>query len=181
MKSVSKFHSVLLLIFGLFSSGLAQVPDQSFPEIPASVLAPALEESNDAGDPMASRLFRTTSTRPQIQLGGFWDFVTDSAGKGEAERYFASFPRPETRMWIPGTWNCYARYWHYEGAAWLRHKFEVPSEGSLRLRFAGVFYLAKVWVDGKLVGEHEGGYTAFAFLHDRMAKGEHEIVVRVDN
>ena len=84
-------------------------------------------------------------------------------------------------MWVPGTWNCYARYWHYEGPAWLRRKFEVPKEGQLRLRFAGVFYLAKVWLDGKFVGDHEGGYTPFSFVLDAVAKGEHEIVVLVDN
>ena len=181
MKSFSPVCSVILLFLNFFWSGLAQIPDESFPEIPPSVLAPTLQESNDAGDPMASRLFRTTSTRSQIQLGGFWDFVTDPASRGESDRYFASFPTPETRMWIPGTWNCYARYWHYEGPAWLRRKFEVPVDGQLRFRFAGVFYLAKVWFDGKLIGTHEGGYTPFSFLVDGVAKGEHEIVVLVDN
>ncbi|RPJ81818.1 MAG: hypothetical protein EHM18_16445, partial [Acidobacteria bacterium] len=181
MKHFQPSYFALLLFLGFLAPGLAQSPDQSFPQIPPSVLAPALEESSDAGDPMASRLFRTTSTRPQIQLGGFWDFVTDPQGKGESARYFASFPTPETRMWVPGTWNSYARYWHYEGPAWLRRKFEVPAEGRLRLRFAGVFYLAKVWVDGKFIGEHEGGYTPFSFVLDRVTKGEHEVVVLVDN
>jgi len=181
MKHFSPLYSLMLLLLGFLLPALAQSPDRSFPQIPPSVLAPALGESSDAGDPMASRLFRTTSTRPQIQLGGFWDFVTDPQGKGESARYFASFPTPETRMWVPGTWNSYARYWHYEGPAWLRRKFEVPAEGQLRLRFAGAFYLAKVWVDGKFIGEHEGGYTPFSFVLDRVPKGEHEVVVLVDN
>ncbi|MFB3903329.1 MAG: glycoside hydrolase family 2 protein [Acidobacteriota bacterium] len=181
MKNTLSVFSVMLMLFVFILPALGQAPDRSFPQIPPSVLAPPLEEASDAGDPMASRLFRTTSTRPQIQLGGFWDFVTDPDGVGESQRYFAAFPNPETRIWVPGTWNCYGRYWHYEGPAWLRRTFEVPAEGQLRLRFAGVFYLAKVWLDGKLLGDHEGGYTPFSFVVNHVAKGEHEIVVLVDN
>jgi len=181
MNTLLPLHSASVVLLSLLTLALGQMPEEAIPQIPPSVLPPALEQSHDAGDPMASRLFRTTSTRKQTQLGGFWDFVTDPQGKGETERYFASFPAPETRMWIPGTWNSYARYWHYEGPAWLRRKFEIPEQGHLRLRFAGVFYFAKVWLDGKPLGDHEGGYTPFSFVVDRVEKGEHEIVVLVDN
>jgi len=94
MKRFSLLCSVIPLLFGCFLSVHGQAPVDSFPQIPPSVLAPALEESSDAGDPMVNRLFRTTSTRAQIQLGGFWDFVTDPSSNGELSRYFASFPTP---------------------------------------------------------------------------------------
>ena len=84
-------------------------------------------------------------------------------------------------MWIPGSWNTYARYWHYQGAAWFQRAFEVPASGQLRVRFAGVFYRSKVWLDGKLLGEHEGGYTPFTFLIPAVTKGTHRLIVRVDN
>jgi len=170
-----------MLLFSFLSYGLGQMTDKAFPEIPPSVLPVPLEDWHDSGDPMGARLFRTTSTRTQIQLGGFWDFLTDPDAKGESNRYFASFPTPETRMWIPGTWNSHARYWHYEGPAWLRRKFEVPADGRLRLYFSGVFYLSKIWLDGQYIGEHEGGYTPFSFVVDKVEKGEHEIVVFADN
>ncbi len=174
--------SVFLAAFCLlFSTLLAQERRETFPEIPPSVLPVALQQSPTPGDPMASRLFRTTTLRQQIQLGGFWDFVTDPGDTGEADRYFESFPAPETRLWIPGTWNACARYWHYEGAAWLRRGFESPRDGELRIRFAAVFYRAKVWLDGKLLGEHEGGYTPFSFVVPDVTKGPHELVVRADN
>ncbi|RPI23612.1 MAG: hypothetical protein EHM61_19295 [Acidobacteria bacterium] len=130
---------------------------------------------------MATRLFPTTSLRTQIQLAGFWDFLPDPQGRGEANKYFDRFPKPETRIWIPGTWNTYARYWHYEGPAWFRRRFQVPNEGRLRLRFAGVFYRARVWLDGKFLGAHEGGYTPFSFTEANPGKGEHELVVMADN
>jgi len=129
---------------------------------------------------MASRLFRTTTFRPQIPLGGFWDFVTDPSDQGEKLDYAVDFPRPETRLWVPGTWNSYARYWHYEGAAWFRRSFEAPAEGLLRIRFGGVFYTCKVWLDGNYLGSHEGGYSPFV-LTKPIARGHHSLVVRADN
>ncbi len=185
---MSRSRGLLLLgsaaagvLFLALSSLFAQASYEQFPEIPPSVLAPALQASSDPGDPMNSRLFRTTTLRPQIQLEGFWDFITDPNDQGESSQYFVSFPKPETRVWIPGSWNTYARYWHYEGAAWFQRAFEVPASGELRIRFAGVFYRSKVWLDGKLLGEHEGGYTPFTFLIPGVTKGAHRLVVLVDN
>jgi len=169
------------ILFLASASLFAQASYEQFPQIPPSVLAPALQASSDTGDPMNSRLFRTTSLRPQVQLAGFWDFVTDPKSEGESAKYFASFPKPETRMWIPGSWNAYARYWHYQGVAWFHRPFEIPANGQLRIRFAGVFYRSKVWLDGKLLGEHEGGYTPFTFLIPTVTKGTHRLVVSVDN
>ncbi len=178
--------AVKVVVLFLGSSGLiaqagsGPLPDP-FPEIPPRVLPMAQEEVSASDDPMAVRLFPTTSTRAQIQLAGFWDFLPDPEGRGEAERYFDRFPKPETRMWVPGTWNTYARYWHYEGPAWFRRRFQVPVEGRLRLRFASVFYKARVWLDGKFLGSHEGGYTPFSFVEAIPEKGEHELVVLADN
>jgi beta-glucuronidase len=154
---------------------------EEFPQIPPSVLAPAIEESDNRGDPMVSRLFPTTSLRTQIQLGGFWDFRPDPEGIGESQQFFRSLPTPETRMWIPGTWNSYARYWQYEGPAWLVRHFETRTAGHLRIRFGGVFYRAKIWLDGRLLGEHEGGYTPFAVVARNLPQGEHKLVVLADN
>jgi beta-glucuronidase len=172
----------IMLLAGLAGSEtmLGQAQGE-FPEIPPSVLAPALQDVELPGDPMVSRLFRTTSLRTQIQLAGFWDFSTDPQDIGESEGFFRSFPQPETRMWVPGTWNSYARYWHYEGQAWLVRHFETPADGHLRVRFGGVFYRAKVWLDGRLLGAHEGGYTPFSVIAPNLPKGEHKLVVLADN
>ncbi|MFB3903520.1 MAG: glycoside hydrolase family 2 protein [Acidobacteriota bacterium] len=151
-----------------------------FPEIPPFVLPVALTDWDPGEDPMASRLFRTTTTRTQISLGGFWDFATDPLDKGEKLSYATNFPEPETRLWIPGTWNSYARYWHYEGAAWLRRSFDVPVDGEVRIRFGGVFYKCKVWLDGDYLGGHEGGYSPFAVVK-KVTCGRHSLVVLADN
>ena len=55
---------------------------------------------------------------------------------------------------------------HREGHAWLRHRFDVPADWAGRavtLKLGGVNYVADVWLNGRHLGYHEGGYTPFAF------------------
>jgi beta-glucuronidase len=53
----------------------------------------------------------------------------------------------------------------------------------LRLRFEAVFYLARVWLNGQYLGEHEGGYTPFEFdVSSIIEPGEENVIaVQVDN
>jgi beta-glucuronidase len=172
MRTLSLF--LLLCVLGLTAAA-------QFPEIPPSVLPAAKNVFDDGQDPMRSRLFRTTTARTQIDLGGWWDFVTDPSDTGEAKGYPATFPDPETRLWVPGTWNALAAFWHYSGPAWYRREFETAADGNLRLRFGGVFYRSAIWLDGQRLGGHEGGYLPFAFAAPDLKKGRHVLVVRVDN
>ena len=181
---MGKVKESILLVFTLvifICNSTAQEKKDLFPEYPPYVLEPAVMDYFDGEDLMQSRLFRTTRTRSQINLSGFWDFVIDSADIGESQKYYQNFPQPETRMWIPGTWNSSARYWQYQGAAWLQKKFSVSEDGILRIRFGGVFYLSSVWLDGILVGENEGAYSPFAVVVNNVKSGEHILTVRVDN
>lgn len=161
--------------------GLPAPAPAQFPEIPASTLPAPQLNFDDGQDPMQARLFRTTSRRTQIDLGGWWEFTPDPDNTGETGGYSNGLPRPETRLWVPGTWNAAARYWNYMGPAWYQRRFEMPAEGNLRLHFGSVFYTAKVWLDGRLLGEHEGGYLPFGYTIPAVAKGPHRLVVRVDN
>lgn len=179
-----KWHIVLLILSFLICIVQTVFPQKEvkvFPEILPSVLQTARLDFDDGQDLMGSRLFRTTTIRTQINLNGFWDFVADPDGIGESKNYFVRFPEPETRLWVPGTWNATARYWQYQRAAWLHRTFDVSENGNLRIRFGGVFYLCKVWLDGKLIGKHEGGYCPFALVIPDVKKGRHVITVWVDN
>jgi len=74
----------------------------------------------------------------------------------------------------------------YQDGVWYRHKIAVPAdfEGRfVRLVFGAANYVADVWVNGKWVGYHEGGYTPFAFdVTDRLRYGKENLIsVRVDN
>jgi beta-galactosidase/beta-glucuronidase len=69
--------------------------------------------------------------------------------------------------------------------AWYRRTFTIPEawkEQHVVLHFGAVDYLARVWVNGQPVGEHEGGYTPFEFdITDVLAAGDNTVAVRVDD
>ncbi len=67
---------------------------------------------------------------------------------------------------------------------WYRKRFTL-SAGELDKRFAiefdGVFRDCYVWLNGVLLGRHEGGYAPFGFdATDLVRAGENVLVVRVD-
>ncbi|MBX3117927.1 MAG: hypothetical protein KF784_02605 [Fimbriimonadaceae bacterium] len=68
-------------------------------------------------------------------------------------------------------------------ALWYRRTVVVPDgwKGQrLRLNFGAVDWHTKVLVNGKLVGEHFGGYDPFGFdITDALKAGENELVLRV--
>ena len=73
----------------------------------------------------------------------------------------------------------------YLGLAWYAHEFYAPPGWlgqRIFLRVGSANYAAKVWVDGRLVGEHEGGHLPFAFdITDLVAWDRPNVVaIRVD-
>ncbi len=67
---------------------------------------------------------------------------------------------------------------------WYRRTFKTPSSWKsqrLLLHFGAVDWQTTVWVNGKEVGQHTGGYDAFSFdITDALkAAGDQEIVVAV--
>lgn len=70
---------------------------------------------------------------------------------------------------------------------WYRREFEVPPDWSEQqqrviLHFGAVDYSARVWVNGDLVAEHEGGHTPFsADITESLRAGVQEVVVRAED
>jgi beta-glucuronidase len=123
-----------------------------------------------------------------IPLTGEWRFSIDLDKVGEGQEWFA--PGYNDSTWatvsVPHTWNVMPEYLDYEGLAWYRRTFTVPAgseNAHLRLHFEAVFYLARIWLNGEYLGEHEGGYTPFEFDISSVAKpGEINVLaVQVDN
>ena len=68
---------------------------------------------------------------------------------------------------------------------WYRKTFTIPKsdEGRrLQLEFGGIFRNAKIWLNGKLLGNHPSGYTSFFLNISNTANygAENLLVVRVD-
>jgi len=127
--------------------------------------------------------------REVMRLDGHWRFCADLDPEYHATAGYVK-PDWDRRHWdivpVPGCWNKYAeRYALFEGVGWFAREFDVkPDERLTRavLRFEGVNYEARVFLNGQLVGEHEGGYTEFTCeASAALRPGRNVLVVRVDN
>ena len=86
---------------------------------------------------------------------------------------------------LPGAWMTHAAEMrHYQGLVWYQRHFTAPGAPGTRrfLRFGAVNYKARVYLNGTLVGEHEGGFTPFAFEVTNLVRaGDNQITVGVDS
>lgn len=91
------------------------------------------------------------------------------------------------RVWsqvrVPGHWQLEGAFRDYEGYVLYRGKFDpAPAgEGELFcLRFGGVYYSARVWLNGVYLGAHEGYFSAFELdCTESLLSGENELLVEV--
>ena len=68
----------------------------------------------------------------------------------------------------------------FHRCCWYQRDFTVlPTSGRTLLHFGAVDYRAKVWVNGSLVVEHEGGHTPFSADISRALKQDGQQVVTV--
>ena len=141
---------------------------------------------------MSSTTPRSEYPRPDLvrrsawlTLNGAWDFRADPLREfTDAGQLDATWP---VQIVVPFAWETEAsgvqRSWLERG--WYRRELQVPADWSGRaiLRFGAVHHHATVWVAGRLLGEHDGGYLPFEFdVSDVVAAGgTAEVVVRVDS
>ena len=130
----------------------------------------------------------TRFERQMVDLSGFWHFKIDPEKKGEEGKWYEqpSFQGWD-RLYAPASWNEQdSKYTWYMGTAWYAREFVIPKDWSERLAlivFEGVNYKAKVWVNGAYLGEHEGGFTPFAFRTEKNLEfgNTNRVVVLVDD
>ncbi|RRJ31464.1 glycoside hydrolase family 2 protein [Halocatena pleomorpha] len=87
---------------------------------------------------------------------------------------------------IPSSWGEeIPEFRHYEGWVWYAKTFDWTAEqGNNRafVRFGAINYKAKVWLNGELLGSHEGGYTPFSFdVTGELQDGENTLIVQADS
>lgn len=73
---------------------------------------------------------------------------------------------------------------YYRGPAWYRLEIDHKPEPGKRylLDFGAATLKADVWLNGRKLGAHEGGYAAFRFdATDALKPGRNLLAVRVDN
>jgi len=113
--------------------------------------------------------------------GGFYD---DRAPKDKNDWVEYNFDL-SPNMKIPGDWNSQAEKLQlYEGTIWLRQKFNAAPQAGKHyfLYFGAVNYEAHVYLNGKKLGSHKGGFTPFQFdVTGKLNNGSNFVVVKADN
>ena len=88
---------------------------------------------------------------------------------------------------VPGDWNSQdPKFLYYEGTVWYKKSFDYQKRNvsnRLFLYFGAVNYQADVYLNGKKLGTHKGGFTPFQFeIPDSIIKEKGNfLVVKVDN
>ena len=121
----------------------------------------------------------TASAREIYSLNSGWKFFYAEENSSDNAREIA----------LPHTWNLDAfvgNGTYLQTSANYQRTLFVPAEWKgkrLFLRFHGVQSVADVFVNGRHIGEHYGGYTAFAFeITDKVSYGyNNALLVAVSN
>lgn len=127
-----------------------------------------------------------------IKLRENFQLVNWKFHKGEIHRAESRSIR-YTDAWedvtVPHTWNAKDVLTKgsecYQGTGWYRSEFDISLASNKEryfIRFEGVCLVADVYMNGKYVGSHKGGYSAFCFEITRyVEEGKNIIAVKADN
>ncbi len=130
-------------------------------------------------------------------LNGRWDAIVDLYDQGDRMKVYEN-RKPEgntdfyeysfdggLRLEVPGDWNSQSpELKYYEGTVWYARHFDADPKPGCRefLCFGAVSYRCRVYLNGREICSHEGGFTPFeADVTDVLRKGDNFLVVEVNN
>ena len=155
-------------------------------------------------------LLTNIQSRKTIDLNGRWHYIVDPYETGFYDyRFKERYPNDREAYWnssvpsnktdrkefgfsdkqtlqVPGDWNSQQpQFLYYEGTVWYQRNFHYnkPKEKQqVYLYFGAINYKADVYLNGKKLGAHKGGFTPFNFfIADSILQDENNLVVKVDN
>ena len=137
------------------------------------------------------------SARHCTNLNGKWQVIIDPAGAGDWRQVWKEKkPEKKTDFFeysfeggpvfnVHGDFNSQmTELKYFEGTVWYKKSFDYNPDKNKRLflHFGAVNYLADVYLNGNLLGKHEGGFTPFQIeITNSVHNGGNSIVVRVNN
>jgi beta-glucuronidase len=119
-------------------------------------------------------------------LNGQWNFAIDPLKTGEGSGWYtAGFGvNGFDKVQVPHCFSVDPRYFFYTGTGWYFKQFAAPPMPAgyrAWLRFDAVFYKTTVWVNGKKVAFHEGGYTPFEIDITEYLQANNRLALAVNN
>ncbi len=172
-----------------------------FTALACSVLSAAQSGSELKGD-LAKygqpELMINVYGRERQSLNGKWSAIIDLYDKGRGKKVWENRKaQSDTEFFeysfdggfklnVPGDFNSQLpQLQYYEGTVWYARHFVAskPAAGTrLFLYFGAVSYRCTVWLNGKGIGSHEGGFTPFQFeVGENVVDGDNFLVVEVNN
>jgi beta-glucuronidase len=151
--------------------------------------------------PASTVLVAVDQRATQQSLNGDWHYILDpylNGGSGGRNGYFRDEELPEgsnrlieysfaksPTLKVPGDWNTQKEsLLNYEGGFWYERHFQYEPQAGHRafVHIGAANYRSRIWVNGQLLCEHEGGFTQFDCEATKAVKaGENSIVIFVDS
>ncbi len=112
-------------------------------------------------------------------------FYLDKKPANKSDLIEYSFDKSPT-LWVPGDWNSQdEKLLYYEGTIWYRRIFDYQKKSSddrVLVYFGAANYESDVYLNGKKLGKHIGGFTPFCYeITDLLRETGNSLVVKVDN
>ena len=116
-----------------------------------------------------------------LNLNGMWDYAISAKDASKPGVYDGQILVPFA---VESALSGVGRTLTADDALWYSREFSVPKQWKgqrILLNFGAVDWKTEVYVDGKLAGEHVGGYDPFSFdITDLLSKGKkHNLTVKV--
>jgi beta-glucuronidase len=162
--------------------------------------AAALPAAAGAASPPAPKLVVDRPTKKvviregntgRMLLGGRWYFRLDDARTGERSGFFHQRSLSGwTAIRVPHNWNARDTVLDKQSIGWYRKEFRLPRLSPelrrqkllWRIRFESANAQAKVWLNGRVIGKHTGGYFPFELdLKGLRKRRRNRLVVKVSS
>lgn len=140
---------------------------------------------------MTNSIPRPEHPRPQfvrdswVNLNGAWEFAIDHGDTGEAQGMHlenAAYPLSIQVPFCPESSLSGVEYKDFMAAVWYRRVVTLTDDqcaGRIFLRFGAADYRTTVYVNGKKVDTHVGGFSSFGMEITRfVTPGENAIVIQ---
>lgn len=148
-------------------------------------------------DLVAQQTITNVYGRQTQSLNGKWDAIIDLYDQGRKNKIYLN-KKPETkidfyeysfdhglRLNVPSDWNSQMpELKYYEGTVWYARRFDVAKQSDKRLflYFGAVSYRCRIYLNGKEIGQHEGGFTPFQMeVTDAVKEKDNFLAVEVNN
>ncbi len=119
-------------------------------------------------------------------LNGYWAFEFDKTDIGTAENWAAGNKNFTKKILVPFPWGApLSEVSDDADIAWYAKEININTNWKGKRVFLNIGasdWLTTVYIDGEKIGEHQGGYTPFAFEIKKPKFGKtQKIIIRVDD